>query len=311
MSEFKPITGSFIDGIACDIPSNNWGRAEWTAQFDLMKAMGMDTVIIIRVGWLDSAMYQSAVMKTTLYPETDLVRVVFEEADRCGLKVYLGQYDTHTYWPVNDWDTEVRINRDLVDELWDRYGGHRSFHGWYLSHEGRILGQHMARIWIPLIEKMKAHDPAKRILISPRYEGVKYDPPNRAPIPPELHARHLDVVFQEVGALVDEAAFMDGHTLFGQLEEYVKVTAEVCARHNVAFWSNLETFDRDMPWRFPPIEWTKMRFKLEVVQPYVEKIVTFEAPHFLSPLSIYPSAGKLYDRYRDYLRARGVLAVER
>ena len=94
---------------------------------------------------------------------------------------------------------------------------------------------------------------------------------------------------------------MDGHAAFDDLEAYVKATAEVCGKHDIAFWSNLETFDRDVGWRFPPIEWTKMRYKMEVVQPYVEKIITFEAPHFLSPLSMFPSAGKLYERYMEFV----------
>ncbi len=44
-----------------------------------------------------------------------------------------------------------------------------------------------------------------------------------------------------------------------------------------------------------------MRFKLETIQPYVEKIITFEAPHFLSPNPLFPSARKLHERYCGYL----------
>jgi hypothetical protein len=104
--------------------------------------------------------------------------------------------------------------------------------------------------------------------------------------------------------LIDAFAFMDGHVDFRELESFVKATHEVFEKHGVAYWSNLETFDRDMPWRFPPIEWMKMKHKLEVVQPYVEKIITFEAPHFLSPYSMFPSAANLYQRYMDYIRKR-------
>ena len=100
---------------------------------------------------------------------------------------------------------------------------------------------------------------------------------------------------------------MDGHVQFKDLESYVKATCEVFQKHGIAYWSNLETFDRDMPWKFPPIEWNKMRHKLEVVQPYVEKIITFEVPHFLSPNSLYPSAGRLCSRYLQYLEEKGAL----
>ena len=299
------ISGSFLDGIACDVPDNNWGARDWARQFDVMKAMAVDTVIIIRVGAGESAMYRSDVLRTTLYEDDDLVEIMFRQADRTGLRMYLGLYDSEAYWRRNDWDAEVKINERLIEELWDRYQSHDSFYGWYLSHEGDMR-YHQTRIWKPLIRKMKTYDAEKKILVSPRYAGVKYAGPGCPTITPEQHYKHLDFIFTEMEGLLDAAAFMDGHVNFHELEEYVRVTHDVCRKHGVAFWSNLETFDRDMPWRFPPISWIKMKHKLEVVQPFVEKIITFEAPHFLSPLSMFPSAHGLFRRYLDHIRAKGI-----
>lgn len=297
----KIVTGTFLDGVCSDIPSNNWGAGEWAKQFDVMKAMGMDTVVIIRVGWCDSAMYRSAAMNTTLYQEPDLVETMFREADRTRMKVYLGMYDSGRYWLVNDWEAEVSLNERVIEELWDRYRAHSSFHGWYLSHEGDTR-YHPTRIWKPLCRKAKSYDATKKILASPRYWGIKYCGPGETPLTPEQHQRHFDMIWTEMEGLVNHAAFMDGHVHFRELPSFVQATHEVCKKHGVEFWSNLETFDRDMPWRFPPIEWMKLRHKLEVVQPYVEKVITFEAPHFLSPLSMFPSARTLYDRYcEEYL----------
>jgi len=301
--KFKIITGTFLDGIAGDIPSNNWGHKEWEKQFDNMKEMGMDTVIIIRVGSEDSAMYKSKVMQTTIYYEYDLVELMFREADRTGLKLYLGLFDTFNYWLRNDWDAEVEINKKLIEEMWERYKRHKSFYGWYLSHEGSMK-YHMTKIWKPLAKKMKTYDAKKKILISPHYVGEKYSPNGRY-ISPQQHYKHFDYIFGEMDGLVDESAFMDGHTSFKNLGGYVEATSKICKKHKVDFWSNLETFDRDMPYDFPTIEWIKMRHKLEVVQPYVEKVITFEAPHFLSPYSMYPSARNLYFRYIEYIKKKG------
>jgi len=44
------ISGTFLDEITHDIPSNNWGRAEWAEDFRIMKSVGIDTVIMIRAG---------------------------------------------------------------------------------------------------------------------------------------------------------------------------------------------------------------------------------------------------------------------
>lgn len=306
MAGYKLVSGTFLDGIASDIPSNNWGEEDWQKQFDNMSEIGMDTVVIIRVGYEDSAMYDSDVMRATLFPENDMVELFCREADRTGLRLYMGLFDSGKYWLKNDWEAEVEINIKLIEELWEKYRHHKSFYGWYLSHEGEI-GHHMPKIWEPLVKKMKTYDDGKKILISPRYAGEKYHRnDSRYIVSPEQHYRHFDYILGEMGGLIDEAAFMDGHVAFGDLETFVETTHRVCVKHGVEFWSNLETFDRDVPWKFPPIEWMKMRFKMDVVQPYAEKIITFEAPHFLSPYSAFPSARTLYLRYREYGEAKKI-----
>lgn len=45
------ITGTFLDEISHDIPHQNWGVREWERDFQYMKGMGIDTVILIRSGY--------------------------------------------------------------------------------------------------------------------------------------------------------------------------------------------------------------------------------------------------------------------
>ena len=297
------ITGTFLDGMASDIPSQNWGAAQWTAQFDVFADMGMDTLVIIRCVTEEHAIYPTAVSDAPLVYEEDLAELFFRLADEREMRVYLGTYDTFDHWFRNDWTAEVAACLPFMDEAWERYRRHPSFAGWYMSHEGDER-YNMPKIWKPLCERARQLDPSKRILISPRYAAEKYHGAcvgsGAHPLNPEQHARYLEYMLDEVAGLVDEAAFMDGHCHFRDLKAFVEVTADVCRRHDVEFWANVETFDRDMAWRFPPIEWAKLRFKIETQRPYVTKMITFEAPHFLSPLSMYPSAANLYDRYREH-----------
>jgi hypothetical protein len=58
------------------------------------------------------------------------------------------------------------------------------------------------------------------------------------------------------------------------LPEFVRGCREVADAHGIQLWTNVETFDRDMPIRFPPIEWRKLVNKLEAARPYVEKAIT-------------------------------------
>ena len=73
----------------------------------------------------------------------------------------------------------------------------------------------------------------------------------------------------------------------------------VCRRHAVACWNNIETFSRGFPYKFPPLDWPILKEKMALADPYVEKHITFEFSHFLSPNSTSPAARNLFQRYRE------------
>lgn len=87
-----------------------------------------------------------------------------------------------------------------------------------------------------------------------------------------------------------------------RLDAFFEVNRRICHKHGVACWTNVETFDRDMPIKFLPIKFDKMRLKLEAAKRAgLDKAITFEFSHFMSPQSMYRSAAGLYDRYREYM----------
>ena len=91
------ISGTFLDEITHDIPSANWGPAEWAKDFDAMKASGIDTVILIRSGYRDRMTFQSRVLSDAqvMRPaHIDLVDLFLAEAERTGMTFYFGLYDS-------------------------------------------------------------------------------------------------------------------------------------------------------------------------------------------------------------------------
>ena len=108
---FIPISGTFIDGVAADIPANNWTKRIWQKELAEQKAMGIDTLVIIRVGFRDSSMYDSPVMKCTLHGHYDLVDFILEEADNLDMKVFMGLCDSCKYWIKNDWIGKGRTSQ--------------------------------------------------------------------------------------------------------------------------------------------------------------------------------------------------------
>ena len=105
--------------------------------------------------------------------------------------------------------------------------------------------------------------------------------------------------------VVDACAFQDGHIDYDELDAFFTVNKKLADKYGMQCWTNAETFDRDMPIRFLPIKFDKLRMKLEAAKRAgYDKAITFEFSHFLSPQSAYLQAGHLYDRYREYFEIK-------
>ena len=83
------ITGTFLDEISHDIPHQNWGAKEWEADFRHMKAIGIDTVIVIRSGYRKFITYPSPyLLKQGCYmPSVDLIDLFLRLAEKYGIDI--------------------------------------------------------------------------------------------------------------------------------------------------------------------------------------------------------------------------------
>ena len=132
------ITGTFLDEISHDIPHHNWGEKEWDKDFAAMKAIDIDTVILIRCGHKRWMTYPSQILQQQeggYLPPVDLVDMFLRLGEKYGLGFYFGGYDSGKYWANGQFDQEVDINLAVFDEAWVRYGKSPAFKGWYLSQE--------------------------------------------------------------------------------------------------------------------------------------------------------------------------------
>jgi hypothetical protein len=307
------ITGTFLDEISHDIPSQNWGRAEWREDFRLMKAVGIDTVILIRCGHKRWATYPSKVLTHEMDcfdPPEDLVRLFLDLSEEFGMKFFFGTYDSGKYWHEGKYEKEIQISKDVVSEVWEKYGSSPAFKGFYLSCEvsGKFHG--IVDIYADLGKHCKKLSGGLPVLISPYIAGKKatkaYDDTFSTEVAttPEQHEREWEEILSGVKGVVDMLAFQDGHVDFDELSEYLSINRELAHKYGMQSWTNLETFDRDMPIKFPPIKWEKLLLKLKAAEEAkLDKVITFEFSHFLSPQSCYPQANNLFSRY---IESRGL-----
>lgn len=297
------ITGTFLDEITHDIPSNNWGRETWAREFQIMDAVGIDTVILIRSGCGRIATYPSAVLQREvgIYPVyEDLVDLFLSLAEDHGMTFYFGTYDSVTFAAQERTiQQHLDLGRALIDEVWERYGHREAFKGWYLTFEIarneptrlaclRDLGRHCKQV-----------SPGLPTLISPYIAGRKA---TSAAVSLDDHTGDWDGILAALEGVVDTVAFQDGHVDYDELPGFLSANSALIAKHGMHAWSNVESFDRDMPFRFPPIDWRKLRWKMEAAaEARVEKLITFEFSHFMSPQSSWPAAANLFRRYCEHI----------
>ncbi|WP_288592986.1 DUF4434 domain-containing protein [Victivallis vadensis] len=293
------ITGTFLDEISYDIPHQNWGRREWRRDFLNMRSIGIDTVIMIRCGLKQWLTYPSEILmrrQNCYRPVADLVEMFLELSDELGMKFFFGTYDSWCHWHSDHPEKELELNLQVVEEAWHRYGHHHSFSGWYLTQEISRGRKSVATLYRELGRCCKEVSGGLPVLISPLIDGVKEN--RKQSVSLEDHQREWDEMFSLIRDGVDTVAFQDGHCEFHELSDYLAVNRQLAEKYGIECWSNCESFDRDMPIRFLPIKWEKMRFKLRAAEAAgVRKVITFEFSHFMSPNSVYGAAGNLYHRY--------------
>jgi hypothetical protein len=301
------ITGTFLDEITHDIPSNNWGRKEWAEDFKIMKSIGIDTVILIRAGVGRTAACPSKVLQeqADIYPVYEnLVDLFLDLAEENNLSFFFGTYDSAT-WPTRErtLEQEVDLGKAFIDESWAKYGDRKAFQGWYLTFE---LGK-MERRRVECLRQLGTHckslSPHLPNLISPYVHGGKQF---EDAVSLTQHCADWDEILSILAGSVDIVAFQDGQVDFDVLPDFLQANVALVRKHGMTAWTNTESFDRDTPFNFPPIDWRKLWWKMEASQKAgVDKLITFEFSHFMSPNSSWPAAKHLFDRYCEYLKTQG------
>jgi len=309
------LTGTFLDEISHDIPHQNWGEKEWDQDFGNMKAIGIDTVIMIRSGYRKFITYPSEYLlnKRGCYmPSVDLLDLYCRLAQKHGMKFYFGLYDSGKYWDTGDLSREIEDNKYVIDEVWKNYGSkYSSFQGWYISGEISRKTKGAISAFYAMGKQCKEVSGGLPTFISPWIDGKKAVQAAGSALTKENavsvqeHEREWSEIFDGIHEVVDAVAFQDGHIDYDELDSFFSVNKKMADQFGMKCWTNAETFDRDMPIKFLPIKFDKLRMKLEAAaRAGYDKAITFEFPHFLSPQSSYLQAGHLYNRYKEYFNIR-------
>ena len=289
------ITGTFIDEITFDIGSLNYGAEDWRRDFEAMAYIGIDTLIIIRGGLEDQAVFPSRVVGNQYDP--DLAKLFLDEAAKHGMKLFFGTYDSGLIYtgglPLIE--NEIDLGKRFVDEVMERYGDHPALHGWYICHEAHSNKPGWNRLFRDMATYCKQATHNKPVLISPYFPGKIVG--DSAYMPPEKFAASWRELLEGTTGLIDIMAFQDGTTPRNEYVSYMEQVKLLSEEFKIENWANIEAFDRHMSYNFPPRDIRVLTRRMRMAEPFVTKQITFTFSAFMSPFSTFPGAANLYRRY--------------
>ncbi len=300
MKKNYPISATFIDEITYDIPASNWTEKQWKKELDYMKDVGIDTVVFIRGVFYDKAIYPSKHFYNLKEENEDFGAFILQETAKRNMKVYLGLYISNLSWNDGDWKGEIEQNKIYIEEVLARYKDYPSFVGWYIPHETGYEAPttNIKATMGGLAELCKTITPEKKVLVSPFFISKMMR--EKFVLTPEQTREEWEKIWEDSGKYIDVCAFQDGTCELCELQDYFKAARQACDKFGIELWSNVETFERDVRCMYYPIPFDLLRRKIDLARPIVDKMMTFEFSHFLSPQSIYPSARNLNRLYKRW-----------
>lgn len=316
------LNGSFIQYTGL----GDWNFTMWQEELQNLKSLGMNILIIQWVHTAESnkTLYQSEhfefddvsvsdEMKVpsgnpySLPDEKDILNVFFYLCEDLNLELYVGLTVDWVFWEKiedNDWkNAEIAKNRLIAEEILTKYRDFECFKGFYMPYEvyqDKSPDKNDAKkyncFFRQIIEQIKELEIDVLGLHKMNYTIAPYV---SAPIWP-LSARDYWFNFLE-SSLIDILMIQDGigcnrMDLREELPIAYNVIAEVCRTLDIEFWSDLEIFNIE---DFTPAHINRVKQQLDIEARFVDKIVAFDIPHYLSMQ--YSDLSKiLYENYTNY-----------
>ena len=290
---------------------SNWDDDRWQKEFSMLKEVGMEYLIFtsaLQTGrnGISRTIYPSQLEGVKNRYSADLIDNCLRNAELAGFKVFLGLNFHQKWWSSfsDEWlFTQMEVGNQVAAELVEKYKGKYSdtLYGWYWIWEIDNLNFKTTTRQDALVKALNINidylndiTPDMPFMLCPfvnhRVGNASENHHMWEYILPQVHFREGDIFAPQdcVGAgglkldMVDE--------WFQLMNKAVKLVP------GLEFWSDAETFDQRF-WTTATID----RFikQMQLVEPYVDNIITFAYSHYNSP---FIKTQEFHDVYKHYVR---------
>lgn len=304
-----PLTdGSFIQS---DLVST-WDDEKWLSEFSILKEAKMHYIIIgtsITEGENTKAIYPTKISHGSMeYLGVDIVDSCLRNAEKCGVKVFLGINFHKDWWRKGAGDPkwlykQMERGNLIADELYTLYKRKypKAFYGWYWVYEVDNLNfmtknqfKVLAKALDINLKHLREKNERLPVMLSP-YMNSKYTTA-------EVYAKNWAYLFTntELGKgdiFCPQDCVGGGGLDISEVDHWFKeLKKAVDCKKGLEFWANNETFDH-INWCSAPLN----RFveQMKLVQPYVKNFINFAYCHYYSPNNINKGFHKAYLKYTE------------
>lgn len=310
----KPIQGSWISIWWDDRRHFYWNDAclhytadQWASAVKEVADIGMEYLVLLAVAKDGKAFYRSRLLPKLPTTCEDPIEALLKAADRYGVKFFLS-----SDW-YGAWDHRclvdpalVRARCQMMEELAQHYGHHRSFYGWYWPNEA-ALGPYFTDDFISYVNasgrQARQLMPRAKTLIAPY--GT-----NKA-VCDDRFVRQLEQLEVDIVAYQDEVGClrMNATQSAAAFRTLRRAHDRVPQR---ALWADVETFAWEGPANRPdspliPAPFERVQQQLEAVSPYVDKILIYQYQGLMNKpgsraFAGHPGSVQLYNEYVHWRR---------
>jgi hypothetical protein len=280
--------------------------ADWRRKVREISELGMEYIVIMATALYDKCYFKSEVFPFAETICADPIEEVLDEADKCGVKVFLGN-GFYGDWRkagnnIKDKDVIARSFK-AMEELTALYAHHESFYGWYFPDETCIILK-FSGDFVKYVNFCSAHchslTPDKKTLIAPYGTNLA--------LANNRYVRTLAELDVDFIAYQDEVGVRKT-----KVDRTKRIFEKLRKAHDKAgrsqLWADIELFDFEgMVYKSAliPADFDRIRKQIENVAPYADKILSYQYLGIMnsadSPsFSGHPDSAKLYEDYKKYI----------
>ena len=314
--KIKPISGSWFEfqhpggkeGVYWDGDLLKFTAAQWREKIREISETGMEYLVLMNVAAHGKAFYDTELAPKFIMGCDDPLEVVLSAADEFGVKFFV----SNDFWG-SDLDAVktmtdkalAKIRNKSMEEIYEKYGHHKSFYGWYFPNES-WLDPYFGDFVIPYVNECA--QVAKSLnancvnLIAPyNIRKEKCDDT----FVKQLEQLNVEIVAYQDGVGVGVTRIEDSARYY----EHLAQAHQKAGRSRI--WADMELFYFEQTTHGSLISAdfdTRIIHQMEAISPFVDKILVYQylgimnKPHSLAPAGMRDESVRLYNQYMSWYK---------